>query len=165
MAETRATAPPRGGDRSDGDGRRGGGERRGKATEEAREERSRRGRSDWRWLESTEALQREAFGHDWSAIGRSPALVAATLRDNLFAAAVELLGETPREFAWKYWARDKPWVNRERVLEELVDVGHFVANMLVALDVDDDEWESAYQRKQDENRRRQLDGYTVKGKR
>jgi hypothetical protein len=43
-----------------------------------------------------------------------------------------------------------------------VDVGHFLANCLVALDVSDDEWEQAYRAKQDENRRRQRDGYSAK---
>lgn len=116
----------------------------------------------WRWLESTEVLQREAYGFDWSRQGRDVALVAASLKENLIAAAVELLGEVPREFAWKYWARDEPFVNRDRVLAELVDVGHFVANMLVTLGVTDDEWEAAYQAKQEENRRRQRDGYSAR---
>ena len=80
----------------------------------------------------------------------------------LLAALVELAGEVPREFAWKFWAHDEPFINREKLLDELVDVGHFLANMLDAIGVTDAEWEAAYQAKQAENRRRQKDGYAVR---
>lgn len=119
------------------------------------------GSRGWRWLESTEDLQREAFGHDWEAIGRTPANQAASLRDNLFASLIEL-AETAREFSWKSWATDEPFINRRRVINELVDVMHFVANMLVTLNVDDDGWAEAYQAKQQENRDRQQSGYAVR---
>lgn len=72
------------------------------------------------------------------------------------------LAEASREFSWKSWARDMPFNNRERILPELVDVAHFVANMLTAMGVDDEEWESAYREKQQINRQRQLDGYTAR---
>lgn len=72
---------------------------------------------------------------------------------------MELLGEVPREFHWKYWSHARPFFNRARILEEIVDVLHFLANVLVAIGVTDDELEEAYQLKQAENRRRQLDGY------
>ncbi len=108
----------------------------------------------WRWLASTVDLQREAFGFTWT--GDEPAgQVAASLKDNLLAAAVELTGEVPREFHWKYWSHTEPFVNRDRVLEELVDVLHFIANMLIAIGVDDDELEGAYRLKQNINRARQ----------
>lgn len=72
------------------------------------------------------------------------------------------IAEVFREFSWKYWAQDNPFINREKVIGELVDVGHFIANCLVALDVSDAEWEAAYRAKQDENRRRQRDGYAAR---
>lgn len=123
----------------------------------------RRGAGDrqWRWLESTAALQREAFGHDWEAIGRTDTHVAASLKDNIFAALVEL-GEAAREFSWKSWAQDLPFVNRRRLIEELVDVAHFVANCLLALGVTDDEWENLYRAKQQVNRERQQRGYSAR---
>ena len=108
----------------------------------------------WRWLASTEALQREAFG---LTPPDDAAGVAATLKDNLLAATIEL-AETSVEFSWKYWAVDAPFFNRERIVEELVDVNHFVANMLVAMRVTDEEWEAAYQAKQEKNRRRMASG-------
>ncbi len=112
----------------------------------------------WQWLDSTVALQREAFGFTWTG-DESPGEVAESLRDNAFAAAVELLGEVPREFHWKYWSHTEPFVNRDRVRDELVDVLHFIANMLVALGVDDDELAEAYQAKQYINRKRQHEKY------
>lgn len=60
-----------------------------------------------------------------------------------------------REFAWKYWATDPAFVNRDHLIEELVDVNHFIANMLVAVGVTDEEWQAAYQAKQRVNRERQ----------
>lgn len=68
-----------------------------------------------------------------------------------------------REFSWKYWARDRAFVIREKVLGELVDVVHFIANMLTAIGVTDDEWEAAYQAKQQVNRERMASGtYTAR---
>ena len=74
------------------------------------------------------------------------------------------LAEASREFSWKAWARDVAFYNRDRLVAELVDVSHFIANMLVAMGVTDEEWEAAYRAKQQINRQRQLDGYTVRDK-
>ncbi len=112
----------------------------------------------WRWLASTVTLQREAYGFEWTG-DESPGQVASSLKDNVLAAAVELTGEVPREFHWKYWSHTEPFVNRDRVRDELVDVLHFIANMLIAIGVDDDELEEAYQQKQYINRMRQHEKY------
>lgn len=105
----------------------------------------------WRWLDSTVALQRDFFGQP---VGDRPvADVAASIKDNTFAILVEL-AEMSVEYSWKHWATDDPFVNRERVLSEAVDVGHFLANILVANGVTDEEWEAAYQAKQEINRER-----------
>ena len=114
----------------------------------------------WSWLASTEALQREAFGADPDATRGSVESQAHEIAWNVFAAFVEL-GEVTREFRWKHWAKDEPFVNRQRILDELVDVGHFIGNILVDLGVTDAEWEAAYQAKQAINRARQLDGYSA----
>lgn len=113
----------------------------------------------WSWLGSTVELQREAYGH--VADPGDAAKTARSIYDNLFALAVEALGELPREFHWKYWSHDDPFVNRDRVLKEAVDIGHFLANILVAIGVTDTEWEAAYRRKQDVNRQRQAEGYSA----
>lgn len=52
-------------------------------------------------------------------------------------------------------------MNRTRVLDEIVDVLHFVANMLVAIGVTDDELEASYKAKQAINRQRQIDRYVA----
>lgn len=112
------------------------------------------GEGRWRWLASTVELQRDYFGHppiDPEDVGAQ----ARTLKENVLAIVAEL-GEVLREFHWKYWVIDRPWISRERLLDELVDVGHFLANCLTAIHVTDDEWEAAYQRKQEKNRQRML---------
>jgi hypothetical protein len=112
----------------------------------------------WRWLESTRVLQREAYG--WEP-PTDPAGQAASLKENALAALVEIAGEAVREFHWKFWSHDAPWVNRENLLNEIVDAQHFLANMLVTIGVTDEEYERAYRAKQAVNRKRQLDGYRV----
>ena len=114
----------------------------------------------WRWLESTVALQREAYGFEWHG-DESAGEIASSLKDNLLAAMVELSGEVPREFHWKYWSHTEPFVNRVTLLYELVDVLHFIANMLIAIGVDDEELEIAYKAKQKINRQRQADKYVA----
>lgn len=105
----------------------------------------------WRWLESTVALQRDFFGQGTG--DRSTSEIAASIKDNSFAIFVEL-AEMAVEYSWKHWATDEPFVNRERVLKEAVDVGHFLANILVANGITDAEYEAAYQAKQEINRER-----------
>jgi len=114
----------------------------------------------WRWLASTVKLQDEAYGVTPT---RDVVTRAKLLKENLFAAIIEL-AEASREFSWKSWAHDIAFFNRDRLLEELVDVAHFIANMLVSMGVTDEEWEAAYQAKQAVNRQRQIDGYKVKEK-
>lgn len=110
----------------------------------------------WSWLESTRRLQREAFGLDPTP--REVADQAASVKDNVLAAVVELV-EMLNEVKWKYWSHEEPWVRRDRVLKEAVDVNHFVANALVAVGVTDEEYEEAYRAKQEENRQRQIEKY------
>jgi hypothetical protein len=86
-----------------------------------------------------------------------PDELADYLTENHTAAVVEL-SEFMQEVGWKPWATPRGWVNREAALGELVDVGHFLANLLCALDVSDAEWEHAYRAKQETNRRRMRSG-------
>lgn len=114
----------------------------------------------WRWLESTESLQREAFGVDVSQLAGKTVEVDALkyyLTWNALAAMVEI-AEMTVEFAWKPWAVDEMFVNAERVTDEAVDVNHFLANILRAAGVDDDQYEARYQAKQDKNRHRMATG-------
>lgn len=113
---------------------------------------------EWRWLESTAELQRVAFGLDPRMAYNNPTEQARSVKENVLAAVVELV-EVLNEVKWKYWSHEDPWVRRDRVLKEVVDVHHFTGNMLVALGVTDEEYEEAYQKKQRENIERQRAKY------
>lgn len=118
----------------------------------------------WRWLESTDRLQREAFGFDASAIRGDVRAQAAEVTWRAFAMMREAM-ELVDEVSWKHWATaDAPYVNRDRVIAEAVDVGHFLGGILAALEVTDSEYESAYRAKQEENRRRMREGYSARRK-
>jgi hypothetical protein len=121
-----------------------------------------RGDGHWRWLASTRDLQVRAYGDtNWPKEGEA---LADSVMMNATALTVEL-GEALAEVGWKTWVTPRGWVNRDAYLKELVDVGHFLANMLVAVGCTDDEWERLYQAKQDLNLRRQQVGYDgVEGK-
>lgn len=115
----------------------------------------------WTWLGSTVRLQREAYGHDPATL--TVAQRATSIRENvlpLIVEAVELLDNV----SWKYWAHDEPFVDREEVLKEAVDIGHFLANILTDAGITETEFWDAYREKQGLNLRRQRDGYKVKEK-
>lgn len=117
----------------------------------------------WKWLESTYALQRESFGMNLP-LAPNTNYLADYVTTNHSALVIEA-GELMAEFGWKPWAQPRGWVNRENALKEAVDVAHFLANILCAIGVTDQEWEDAYRKKQEVNRRRQSDGYDgVSGK-
>lgn len=111
--------------------------------------------SPWNWLASTRALQEEYFGRRFPI--NDPDELADYVAMNHSAAVIEL-SEFMQEVGWKDWATPRGWVNRDAALRELVDVGHFVANLLCALDVSDAEWEHAYRAKQEINRNRMRSG-------
>jgi len=113
----------------------------------------------WQWLKSTDRLQRETYGYGnmYEAAREDPGVLVEYLDWNQ-TAAVQELAELREEFSWKPWAKDKPFVNRERVLKEAVDVAHFLGNILTAIGVTDEEWEAAYRLKQDINRQRAASG-------
>lgn len=107
------------------------------------------------WLASTRELQTDSFGTDPSTLGGGD--FAEYVRWNVLAAQVEL-SEFIQELEWKPWrdgnGRPDP-LARERAVEELVDVQHFIANLYVALGVSGPELVNAYRRKQQINRNRQ----------
>jgi hypothetical protein len=116
--------------------------------------------SEWRWLESTRRLQEESFGVDYARFAKeapNPEL-ADYLTWNVTALVAEL-GEFLQEVGWKPWTTRRGWVYRERAVKELVDVAHFLANLICALGVTDDEWEQRYRLKQEVNAQRQAHGY------
>jgi dimeric dUTPase (all-alpha-NTP-PPase superfamily) len=110
----------------------------------------------WRWLGSTYTLQRDVFEYDLDGLergimpGASPGetFLLADYIDWNVTAAVQELAEVREEFSWKPWAKDLPFVHRERVLSEVVDVMHFLGNILVGMGVTDEELVEAYIKKQ-----------------
>ena len=111
------------------------------------------------WLKSTYALQADTFGialpfDDHEVLDRLEYLCWN------FQALVEEVIEAQRCMNWKPWKKTGFGnVDRAAMLDELVDVAHFVGNILCALGVDDEEWFARYHRKQLENDRRQKEGY------
>lgn len=116
------------------------------------------GTARWKWLRSTVDLQTEAFGVEYPLTGE---VLADYVRTNVTAIVAEL-GEALKEIGWKPWSTGQGYLYREAFLGELVDVGHFLANLLVAVGITDEEWEAAYQRKQQVNRERQAAGYDTR---
>lgn len=118
------------------------------------------------WLDETKQLQIEAYGTDYSQLHpydetNLPRLVEY-LAWNTKAATHELV-ELDSETSWKPWQHDKPYVNRDAVIMEAIDVLHFAANILCAVDCSTDELNAGYARKMAVNRRRQLQGYVLAG--
>lgn len=109
----------------------------------------------WRWLASTRTLQSTAYGQTMPKEGEE--LADWVVMNH--TALVKEVGEALDEVGWKPWATNRGWVNREAFIKELVDVGHFLANLLVAVGCTDAEWESLYRAKQEVNLRRQEQGY------
>jgi hypothetical protein len=100
-------------------------------------------------------LQENTYGYRFKFA--PPDVVAPYLSWNQ-TAAVQELAEVREEFSWKPWATDPPFVNKDRVRDEIIDVLHFLGNMLVAIGVDDEELALFYQAKQAKNRSRQASG-------
>lgn len=125
----------------------------------------------WRWLDSTSELQHDVFGYDLVRLaqGASPEQdkfytgdLTKYLDWNVTAAQQEL-AELREEFSWKPWAKDEPFVNRDRIIAEAVDVLHFLGNILVGLGATDYELEEEYKKKQRINVQRATSGtYSAK---
>lgn len=112
------------------------------------------------WLMKTRVLQRTSFNVD-------PTRLVGEARDeyirwNTLAAVKELM-ETLDETSWKPWV-DYDKFNRNEYVGELVDVLHFVANLLVTANCSDAELAARYNGKMQVNAKRQADGYTDDGK-
>jgi hypothetical protein len=67
--------------------------------------------------------------------------------------------EGMHEFDWKPWVKTElGFLNRDAFVGEMIDVLHFVANMLVAAGCTDDELSNKYAEKQQKNRDRMASG-------
>lgn len=123
------------------------------------------------WLTQTAELQRSAYGSDPGenyknsddSLGRPDKNFPEWIeyvRNQTLAAFVEL-AEFMQGMKWKPWGKEKRFptlAERAHLIEEQVDVLHFVANALVALKVTDVELTAAYEKKMEVNRQRMARG-------
>lgn len=110
------------------------------------------------WLEKTRQLQITAYGTDPTTLEGAERADFVTWN---FAALVVELGEMMQEFpTWKPWVTERGSViNRDKMVDEMVDVLHFAANILSSLDCTDQELNTRYNQKMSLNLKRQEDGY------
>lgn len=106
---------------------------------------------NWEWIKTTEQLQIDAYGNDLRNASGSDR--DQHIRDNVLAATDELhevLGET----SWKPWSTETGVVNKENFKGEIVDVLHFVGNLIILANITEEELWEAYREKQNRNRQR-----------
>lgn len=118
------------------------------------------------WLDETRDLQVDAYGTDYTQLDPAEPDNLKRLVDYISwntKSAVHELVELDSETSWKPWQHDDPYVNRDAVVTEAVDVLHFVANVLCAVGCGTDELNEAYSHKMQVNRARQQRGYLVNG--
>lgn len=108
------------------------------------------------WVEKTKYLQEEFYGHKFEDFTHEE--LVEWIRINVLAAEDEL-HEALGEISWKPWASAQ-YFNREAYLGEIVDVLHFVGNLLAGAGITDEELNTAYLEKMERNRARQRAGYT-----
>lgn len=118
-----------------------------------------------RLLEMQERLQREAYGRNLAAMQPEERV---DFIKNMVLAATDELHEALNETAWKPWASGYGEIQRDAFFGELVDLFHFVMNLMLAGRPDLTPAEVAaelvvkYKAKNAKNLRRQLDGYDGK---
>lgn len=110
------------------------------------------------WIKETGSLQKESYGYDPASETDYENWIDY-VRTQTLAAFVEL-GEFLQSLPWKPWGKSKEVFaeDRDSAVEELVDVLHFIANNLYALDVSDEELNEVYTRKMNVNRERMATG-------
>jgi hypothetical protein len=101
------------------------------------------------------ALQRKSYGKDPTAL--DPEERAEWIRWNVLALEDEL-HEALGEVGWKPWATSRH-LNREQFKNELVDAWHFFMNLMLAAEIDGEEFFAAYRAKAAKNAERMATGY------
>jgi len=114
-------------------------------------------------------LQREAYGIDVNVADMTIESRVRYIKDMVLAATDEL-HEALNEAPWKPWTIGVPVINEEAFFAELVDVWHFVMNLLLVAhagwtpDRVAVELAVRYTTKNRKNLQRQLDGYDGRNK-
>lgn len=114
---------------------------------------------EWEWLSSTRWLQSTYFGVNYEQLKDEK--LADYLMEQAFAAASELV-EAMNEVRWKTWAVKRGEMDPVAFKCEIVDMLHFVGNMLVAAGITEEELWTEYQAKQQRNVARVTAGYDSK---
>lgn len=108
------------------------------------------------WLERTLELQRTTYKTNPPALEGEAR--AEYVRWNVLA-AIDELTEFLDDFGWKPWAVNQGEIkDRPHAIEEIVDVMHFIANLLCVLDTSGDELDVIYRHKMAVNAARQQTG-------
>lgn len=117
------------------------------------------------WLAETAKLQQECYGADYAVFHSDADVDINTtidyMRWNMLAIDDEL-AEMRQAMSWKPWQHDEPYLDRDELIKEAVDVLHFVANIVCAAGATDEELDEIYLAKMEKNRARQRDGYRVR---
>lgn len=106
------------------------------------------------WLERTRELQIRYYGNDPMALEGDAKI--DYIKWN-YIAAVKELGEMLDEIGWKPWATSRH-VYDNAAAGEIVDVMHFLANMLLAFGWTDEDLGYYYAKKMQKNRERMATG-------
>ena len=106
-------------------------------------------------LEMQRQLQLRINGYDIRYQGPETRIDNITM--NVLAAKMEL-SELLNEVGWKPWATSRH-VNQEAAQRELIDVWHFLMNLMLHLNMTADDLYEGYHRKNAVNHERQATGY------
>lgn len=117
------------------------------------------------WLSTTKRIQRETYGRDLENMTEEEKRQYITV---MFRAAISELVEASDETDWKPWAvrtADAVAIPNPHIFcSEIVDAQMFLANMLVAAGITDDEYTVIYKAKWEKNIARQERGNYVSRK-
>lgn len=111
-------------------------------------------------IELQRKLQLEAFDVDPATLDGEE--LADFVRWNVLAAVDELCEALHEVKGWKPWSKlepDRLAVQQSDLLAELVDVQHFINNLVLVAGADDETFAEAYERKSEINLERQQEGY------
>jgi dimeric dUTPase (all-alpha-NTP-PPase superfamily) len=106
-------------------------------------------------LEAQRQLQIKSYGADPGDLSKEDKI--EFIRWNILAAEDEL-HEALQETSWKPW-QTATYFKRDAFVSELVDVFHFLMNMMLVADCEADEFLQKYAEKRSINAQRQEDGY------
>lgn len=96
------------------------------------------------WVEDQAELQ-NLVGN---AVPMTGAALSAYVRWNALALMAEM-AEALNHISWKPWTANEQWLEREKFLEELADVGLFLGNMLASVGCSTEEYHQLVSTKQE----------------